>query len=255
MEKSTEPSLPKILLSYEEFQRLKHIEQKYIELEKQVHSEQKGSGIINDSIGNYINVVYLTVYIKAKFERPINFSIKHLICDYHNLNICFLFADPIDTPNLLPQIARPQSPLLEETPTPQPFSLTISKSTDNTPYDSKELLSLIPKIYCKQAQKLLEILLSVPNEFTWNISGTIFINNVSIPNSNFFLIFPALFKRNKVSLSGIDEVLEKLAEMGLTNYIVNRKQASITKPLIESSNEVLSSINTETKVQWWYIGD
>lgn len=41
MEKSTEPTLPKILISYEEFQRLKHIEEKYIQLQ----TSQRGAGI------------------------------------------------------------------------------------------------------------------------------------------------------------------------------------------------------------------
>lgn len=49
MEKSTEPTLPKILLSYEEFERLKYIEEKYIELENRLQNEQKGGGIYTDS--------------------------------------------------------------------------------------------------------------------------------------------------------------------------------------------------------------
>lgn len=52
MEKSVEPSLPKILLSYEEFQRLKHIEEKYLELEKKIQSEQKGAGLLTKDLGS-----------------------------------------------------------------------------------------------------------------------------------------------------------------------------------------------------------
>lgn len=61
MEKSVEANLPKILLSYEEFERLKHIEEKYIELENKLQNEQKGAGSCLDCESR--NILYFLLFI------------------------------------------------------------------------------------------------------------------------------------------------------------------------------------------------
>lgn len=142
---------------------------------------------------------------------------------------------------------------------PDSFNVTLNKNIENTPYDSKELLSLIQKRYQKQAQRLLEILLKSPNSLSWNLSGTVFIDSVAIPNTNFYLIFNALYKRRNSNLNGLNDVLVKLNEMGLSNFILlknsNLPENISNDSLIESSEKVLPALEKDNQIQWWYIGD
>lgn len=91
----------------------------------------------------------------------------------------------------------------------------------------------MPKGLKKNAQHLLEEFDKRGNELTWNSSGTIFVDQVAIPGSNLFTVFPLLFKvRRSEKLIGLNELIQKINDMGLSSYIVNEnnlKRKSIHK--------------------------
>lgn len=135
------------------------------------------------------------------------------------------------------------------------FDVSIKKDEDHSVFDNNQLLSMIPNKSIKSAKQLLFKLLEQPNEITWNGSGMLFINGISIPKSNFFLIFRKLFVQSKSKLPGFDEFLNKLNELGLNNYVKPKIETDTSQTLIESSNSVLPVLEEQSNVQWWYIGD
>ena len=89
--------------------------------------------------------------------------------------------------------------------------------------DEKQLLLLVPKGLKKNALHLLQEFDKRGNELTWNSSGTIFIDQVAIPGSNLFTLFPFLFKlRRSEKLIGLSDLIQKIDDMGLSSYIVNK---------------------------------
>ncbi len=116
------------------------------------------------------------------------------------------------------------------------------------------MLKLIPKGNKKPAKLLLNEFNARGNELTWNSNGTLFINQVSIPGSNMYFLFPLLFKKKRSSdLPGLVQLISKINDMGLGDFINNtqlkKNQSSFsTRNVSEKDNP---SIN-ETK--WWYIG-
>jgi hypothetical protein len=91
------------------------------------------------------------------------------------------------------------------------------------------------------------------NELTWNSDGIIFIDQVSIPNSDIYILFPYLFKRkHPKNLAGFQDFVKKICDMGLGHLIVSGIDR-MTK------NKSLQSLSTDQSGQglsenWWYIG-
>lgn len=136
-----------------------------------------------------------------------------------------------------------------------PFPNAILKDDFNDNYDENQLLSLVPNSFKTKAKQLLEVFDERGNELTWNSSGTVFIDQVSIPQSNFFIIFPFLFKRLKPKrLPGFEDVVEKINQMGLKELIFKRSFMTKRHQLVHSNN-VTQNNDPEQNVPWWYIGD
>ena len=88
--------------------------------------------------------------------------------------------------------------------------------------DEKQLLLLVPKGMKKNAKKLLRAFDERPNELTWSSDGIIYINQVAVPRSNIFTLFPILFKKTRHSnLIGEEDFLQKIKEMYLT-YLIEK---------------------------------
>lgn len=175
MERSSEPTLPKILLSYEEFQRLKHIEVKYIELENQVQKDQVGAGQLKSEIRRLQD-------IEEQFKKlQEQLSVNQLGEGQNN--------------DLSPPVPVPEKNRPDFINSHNPFDVTIEKDDENTKYDEKELLTFVPKNCYTKAKALLEKLEENPHIISWNSSGTLFIRANSIPHSDIFKLFPALFKK------------------------------------------------------------
>lgn len=116
----------------------------------------------------------------------------------------------------------------ENTSQPKPFDLQLRQNDLNDSFDQKRLLKLVPKPHKKNALKLLEIWELRPNDISYNCQGTLFINNESVPGTNIFKIFPAIFAGKKSShVAGLDEVIQKLKEMNLEEYIPSNTTAHL----------------------------
>ncbi len=128
------------------------------------------------------------------------------------------------------------------------YSVPIVKNQDYDDYDESALLHLIaPKDQFK-AKFLLQQIKDRGSELTWNSSGVVFINKISIPNSNVFVLYPHLFQNTlpRLEIPGLKEVVKKLEIMGLAQYIglhlpstdlIQGSGLSIEKATLQSKDE------------------
>lgn len=157
-------------------------------------------------------------------------------------------------PNLLPPIAE----VSPNTTAPEySFSSPIQKDDLNDIFDEEQLISLISKPNREKAKQLLQIFNERSNELTWNSSGTIFIDQVSIPNTNIFVLFPLLFKKSKPkNINGLNALIQKINDMGLGDYIYSKRSKKSDNIAQSLSGKGLDmNKDPETNVPWWYIGD
>lgn len=141
-------------------------------------------------------------------------------------------------------------PAKNETPIPYPNPILNDDLNDN--FDETQLLALVSKSAKVKAKALLEQFDERGNELTWNSSGTVFIDQVALPQTNFFVIFPLLFKRTKsINVNGFKDVVLKINEMGLSHYISTKK----VKTSINEQKPLSQNNDPEQNIPWWYIGD
>lgn len=240
MEHSSEPNIKKILIDFSEYERLKHIESKYIELQNHQKKESfnqigKGNPDSNDdeedddddNISNNLYPPYVTKESKIKHFPSVNYDSQ------------------------------------------------ITKNDLNDAFDENRLLALIPKRFRKNAKTLLTEFNKRADEITWNSSGTIFINQTALPSSNIYIFFPLLFKKQPPKVLGFNEFLQKIKDMGLSDLVLTKAQLDsyetnniithdpLTSKKIENPNDFgsgskdLISPKSEKQVNipWWYIGD
>ncbi len=113
---------------------------------------------------------------------------------------------------------------------------------------------LVPKGFKKNAKHLLEEFDKRGNELTWNSSGTIFIDQVSIPGSNLFTLFPLLFKlRRSEQLIGLADLIQKINDMGLSSYIVNKNNFK-KKPIKTFKESNKKGDGQSDDFPWYYLG-
>lgn len=159
MDNSSQPSISKILLDLSEYERLRHIEAKYIELNSK-HNDKlsKLSDAKDEQIGSGLDEIGLIP----------------------------LSATPIETSTT--SIVQDNQGLIH-------YDSSIKKNDLNSNFDEIKLLALISKNSVKPAKFILSEIDKRGSELTWNSSGTIFINQIAIPQSNIFLLFPLLLKK------------------------------------------------------------
>lgn len=145
---------------------------------------------------------------------------------------------------------------------PVPYNNVMLKNDLNDSFDRKAVLKKVPKSWKSNALRLLEIFDERPSELTWDSSGHIYIDEQAIPNSNFFVLFPYLFRKVKpTKLTGFSDFKSKVEEMGLKHLILPYKgheKESKNNELNEkkSKNVELQNSNFQsTSSNWWYIGD
>lgn len=254
-ELSNEPILARIVLSHQEYSRLKLIEEKYYKLQKEFEDfkagkiEQTGAGISNLQSENDESLEKLAKLVAQKLGQSTSTTTEE------NVEIVPPSAEfePIDT---VP---------------PTTYGIQITKSDDNTLFDEERLLSLIPKRFHVKAKVLLNEFDNRGNELTWNSSGTLFIKTIAIPNSNFYELFPHLFKKTKTILTGFPELVSQIKQMGLSHNIVVATKPYSNKSMFDSSSSLVrrdqeqhhDKNRTEVKVKnsdktmllpWYYIG-
>lgn len=132
------------------------------------------------------------------------------------------------------------------------FPSNITKDDLNDEFDEHQLLTLVSPKNRKNAVKLLNEFDKRANELTWNSSGVVFIDQDAVPNSNFYILFPLLFKRrlSKSNISGLNEVISKIHIMGLQDFIYSSNKSNKSTPKLENQN-----LDSENPIPWWYIGD
>jgi len=137
-------------------------------------------------------------------------------------------------------------PVPEALKIPKPFGVDIHQNDLNDKFDSQHLLKLVPKLYKQKATQLLEIFEQQPNDISYNSQGVLFIDSESVPNSNIFLLFPALFKRKSQKLSGLHEFINKLHQMNLNHLIApSRTNIRIGAGKINT--------NIPSKAKWYFL--
>ena len=137
-----------------------------------------------------------------------------------------------------------------KTTPPLPYNIPITEDKHDL-FDVKRLLKIVPGTFKHNAEVLLKEFSKSPHSLTWNSDGVIFIDDVSIPNSNIFVFFPYLFKtRYPKSLIGFDDFLEKIHEMGLSSLIKEKRKKTSSATTFPLTNHLESS----SSQNWWYLG-
>jgi hypothetical protein len=91
-------------------------------------------------------------------------------------------------------------------------------------------------------------------KITFNSAGTIFIDQVALPSSNIFEIFPILFKRKNLKrrIPGLNDFLEKLQELGLNHLVLLNK---ITTKTNQNQKKNLEDHGLKNEASnYWYLG-
>jgi hypothetical protein len=125
------------------------------------------------------------------------------------------------------------------------------KADENDVFDEKRLLNSVPPKFKTQAKILLNNFDQRGNELTWNSNGVIFIDQVALPQSNIYEIFPLLFRSKKSvkRIPGLLETLNKIEIMGLSSYI--KKHGNGSK---SGSGSGLPAQTLVKATNWWYLG-
>lgn len=236
MESVQSPSISKILLDYTEYERLKHIESLYIELQRHqsIHKvSQKGLGE---------NVTDNTIVEEDDDDKSTTSTL----------------SDQMGA-GLIPPTAtfEPKLETLDSSPLKH-YNANVIKSDLNSVFDEKELLKKVPKNYLDNAKHLLEEFDKRGQELTWNSSGTIFINQIALPLSNIYVLFPLLFKKKGLIKPGFENFVQKIYDMGLGSLIVHDrfiKQLEENKITGSGENITHKVEEVNNTVPWWYIGD
>lgn len=248
MEHSLEPSIIKTLIDYSEYERLKHIEQKYNELKNSHNSSQEHH--TSQELAKPASKHSLPEQIGGSEFANANYTFdKSTTYPIHSISTIVPQTLEVETDQAL--VKNVQS---------FPFNSQIQKGAENTIYDDKVLLHLIPKNAQHRASLFLKEINNRGNELTYNSSGTVFIDQVSIPGSNFYLIFPYLFKTKTHSkLEGFLEVIQKIRDMGLESLISKRHVKSTPCSVVKPSQAIetiqSTSLANTKNIPWWYIGD
>lgn len=127
--------------------------------------------------------------------------------------------------------------------------------------DEKRLLNFVPQKYRKNANELLKQFNLRGNELTYDSLGVIFIDGVSIPNSDIFVLFPYLFKAKRPkTLVGFDDFLKKIDDMGLIDLVFKKQvnfyvQNSKERKKKEISLKIKDNHKNDDKgdVNWWFL--
>ena len=152
----------------------------------------------------------------------------------------------------------PPAQVITENPDTRPqltFGISHQKDDLNDSFDEAHLLKTVPVKFRRLGQILLKEFNGQANQITWTPDGSLLIDEVSIPKSNIFVIFPLLFKAAKprYHVPGFDELLLKLDEMGLTHLIKSKRSKGLGQKLTSAQSKSNSNLPKQNS-KWWYIG-
>lgn len=256
--KSNFPIICKILIDNEEYDKLKRIENR----QNLAYSHQKsaleeslpqvGAGLKVDSVesvtsqkGSGWNLGFsgakdFLASLFEDFQNKLITLITKLLEDKLNEHLKQYGKKITSTKKTEPQtgsgsdlVSIPAGTLPRETGGHMPlgtseFVKSTSQQQDNS--DLNKLLLKVPKKFKKKAHILLKFFYENPMDVTWDSKGVVTVNDVIIPNSNIFTLFPALYK-NKFDISepGLHSLTTYLSSSGLGNLFKNGKTVGLTR--------------------------
>ena len=114
--------------------------------------------------------------------------------------------------------------------------------------DEKRLINLTPQKYRKKAALLLKEFSRRGNELTWSTDGIIYVDEISIPSTDIYVLFPYLFKAKRPkNLLGFEDFVQKINCMGLYHLIYQKPK------LYECSKSKNNPKPLENLANWWYL--
>lgn len=137
-------------------------------------------------------------------------------------------------------------------PTLSEPEVLLIKSQSNDSYDEQKLIDSLPKQAKKQAAKLLKQINENAQHITFNSSGNLFIDGISIPETNFFDLFPLLFKKKLAKekiTDGLLALFKKIQELNLSPLISLQLSLSNSQNLTQTSTRA-----PQLPPNFWYIG-
>jgi len=127
-----------------------------------------------------------------------------------------------------------------------PYDNIVKKNDEADVFDENRLVGLVPNNQKKKAKELLKQIDENGHLITFNSSGVLFLNGISIPNSNIFEIFPMLFKISKPSNTpGLLDIIKQIDSMKLSYLIVTKSK----EPKKNQKEE-----NMKISENFWYLG-
>lgn len=223
----------KVLIDFDEYMRLKDIESAF-ETEKQNKSagtsNQHGAG----STYTFHDIRQIADLVRKELSDP-----TPVTTSWQNHNGAVAVTTEIQD-NIVPGGSQ--------------YDITHTKTEPFDKFDAKKLLMRVPKEYRKQAENLFEKILERSSELSFDSSGTVFINEEAIPQSNIFKYFPFLFKkRTPKHLPGFEDFITKLKQMDLAHFIHYSTDHRKAKHIEEAIGGSMGS-NSNSNSNWWYIG-
>lgn len=213
------------------------------EVEKISEVEQSGKGVLFHEL-NADTLKLITNSIYQQIKEDFNISPKSQPSASTSSAV-----EQIGLGDLLQQ--PPVESLMDTTPAPSE-PLVIHKSQQHDQFDHQSIIKKLPELYQKRAAELLIAFDSNPSEITFDESGIVYIDQKSLPGSNFFKILPELYKvKPNTKLPGFDEIVTRIASLGYSQ-LINRK---LTRGLSRKKN-IDNSFYFKTKdlKNWWYLG-
>lgn len=112
----------------------------------------------------------------------------------------------------------------------------------------------MPKEYQKRGTQLLNEIEKRSPELTFDSKGTIYIDGDALPNSNFFIFFPLLFKKRvPKALSGFPDFVNKLNSMRLNHLFPFTKTYKNKINIDKSLQNELSTAKGNKEKAWWLL--
>jgi hypothetical protein len=276
---SKSPAVVKILIDLDEYLRLKSLKTKYDEAEEKLkqclekHEQedkhvdkfasdieeipqpqtQVGSGhnlpLTDDSIEKISKIVFQRITDSYDLTPKITGKTTSQIGQ--GAQLITQINQPTTNKDLIQPVAThaniPDNTFVEP--------LVIKENDESNAILQQKLLKSIPEKLKSQATELLSELSQRPSQLTFNSDGVLFVNQIGIPETNFFQLFPMLFKKNQQKkLAGFPELVTQIATMGLGHLI----SKSLTRGLLRKYkileqdtlfNQVLTLKN------WYYLGN
>lgn len=132
-----------------------------------------------------------------------------------------------------------------------------NKSVSETQFHKSHLVDNVITRQKKRAISLLHELDKEKDRFRFDDRGQIFVDNVEIPNANFFQLFPKLFKPCNVDREpGLKTVVNELATLGYGHLISPHYSISLfprTKQVVPNRLEMRSAMRSNK--QWYCLAE